>query len=225
MSGIATAVIGGAVISSVVGAKSASDASDAQTQSADASVAEQQRQFDIAQANMQPFQDAGEAALASQQDLLGLNGVAAQQSAYDTLETSPGQAFLQERAQKNLLSNAAAIGGLGGGNVREALVEQGVGFAQTDMDNQFSRLGQIAGQGQSSASTISSLGTQTGANIGSTLTSAGDARASGIINTNNAIQSGISGVTSGLAQSGLFGSGSSYTNTQATNTNPFARYS
>ncbi|GAG37164.1 unnamed protein product, partial [marine sediment metagenome] len=70
-----------------------------------------------------------------------------QQAAFAALNESPGQQFLRDRAQKNLLRNSAAIGGLGGGNVRSALVQQGIGFAQQDLQNQFSRLGQLAGQG------------------------------------------------------------------------------
>jgi len=209
MTGVATAVVAGSVISSAVGASAARKASKAQSKAADATVAEQRRQFDITQANLQPFQEAGTAAIGSQQALLGLSGPEAQAAAFAALEQSPGQQFLRDRAQKNLLRNASAIGGLGGGNVRSALVQQGVGFAQQDLQNQFGRLGQIAGQGQSAATSIGQFGQQTAGAIGNALTAGGNARASGILNQNQAIQQGISGVTTGLAQSGLFSGSSS----------------
>lgn len=244
MSGIATAVIGGAVISSVVGAKGAKDASQAQSESSSAAIDEQRRQFDettkrldeaqqFAREQQQPFQAAGTNALRSQQALIGELGIGAQRKAFDRLESSPGQQFLQDRAQKNLLRSSAAIGGLGGGNVREALVQQGVGFAQQDLQNQFGRLGQLAGQGQASAANIGQgaigsagqfgqLGAQSSGNIQNALLASGNARASGIIGQNNAIQSGLSGVFTGLGQSGLFSSGGEQA-ILANNTNPFAR--
>jgi len=203
------AILGGVVAgSSILGAKKAADASKdatkAQTAAADASVAEQQRQFDITQESLQPSIEAGNLARDQQVSLLGLGGTEAQQTAYDSLTQSPGQQFLQARAQKNLLNNAAAIGGLGGGNVRNALVQQGVGFAQTDLDNQFSRLGQLAGQGQAATTSVGQFGQSTSNNISNALIASGDARATGIANQNAAFQSGLSGVTTGLGQSGLF---------------------
>lgn len=200
MSGIATAVVAGAVISGAVASKNAKKAAKAQGEASDDSIAEQRRQFDITQGNLQPFQDAGTAAIGSQQDLLGLNGPEAQAAAFAAMENSPGQQFLRDRAQKNLLRNSSAIGGLGGGNVRSALVQQGVGFAQQDLQNQFGRLGQLAGQGQSAATSIGQFGQQTAGNIGNSLMAAGNARATGIMNQNQATQQAIQGVTTGLSQ-------------------------
>jgi hypothetical protein len=204
MSGIATAIVGGAVISGAVGSRAASKAAGAQVDATNTSVAEQRRQFDATQQNLQPFQQAGTAAIGAQQDLLGLNGSEAEKAAFAAMENSPGQQFLRDRAQKNLLRNASAIGGLGGGRVRSALVEQGVGFAQQDLQNQFGRLGQLAGQGQNAATSIGQFGQNSANNISNSMIAGGNARASGIMNQNAAFQNTISGVTTGLAQSGIF---------------------
>lgn len=166
--------------------KAAKSAAGAQVDASQAAIDEQRRQFDITQANYQPYQAAGSAALTQQQALLGLSGQDAQQQAYNQFTTSPGQQFLQERAQKNLLRNAAAIGGLGGGNVRNALVEQGVGFAQQDFQNQFGRLGQLAGQGQAAVSSLGGIGANTAGNIGNLQQASGQARASGILGAQQA---------------------------------------
>jgi hypothetical protein len=123
-----------------------------------------------------------------------------QQSAFDQFNQSPGQTFLRDRAQKNLLRNSAAIGGLGGGNVRSALVEQGVGFAQQDFNNQFGRLGQLAGQGQAATTAIGQFGQQTANNIGSNLIASGNARATGLTNQSNAVQNTISGLGTAAGQ-------------------------
>ena len=228
--GTGAAIIGGSILSGVMGARSASKAAKAQTAGQNASISEQRRQFDATQANLQPFQQAGEGAIAEQQNLIGLNGEDAQQASFDAMQNSPGQQFLRDRAQKNLLRNSSAIGGLGGGNVRSALVEQGVGFAQQDLNNQFGRLGQLAGQGQNAATSIGQFGQQSANNISNAQTNIGNARSSGIMNKSNAIQGAFSGALSGAAQGGFFGGGSppvqtgsfQQTGQFAGNTNPFA---
>ena len=130
---------------------------------------------------MQPFQEAGVGALSQQEALLGLSGQEAQQTALSGLEESAGQRFLRDRQQKALLRNASAIGGLGGGNVRTALQQQAVGFAQQDIENQFGRLGQLAGQGQSATATGAQLGANTATNIAGLQSDLGAAQASGIL--------------------------------------------
>ncbi len=203
--GTAAAIIGGSILTGVLGSQSAGKAAKAQVKGQEAGIDEQRRQFDVTQQSLQPFQQAGEAALTQQQALLGLSGDEAQQQAFASFSESPGQQFLRERGQRNLLRNASAIGGLGGGNVRSALVQQGVGFAQQDFNNQFGRLGQLAGQGQAAATNVGQFGAQAAGNISNALVAGGQARASGITNQNTALQQGISGVFSGAAQGGLFG--------------------
>lgn len=159
----------------------ASDAASAQVQGSQAGIAENRRQFDLTRSDFAPSQQAGVDALGQQRAMLGLDGPEAQQVAMAGLQESSGQKFLRERGQKNLLRNASAIGGLGGSNVREALVQQGVGFAQQDLENQFGRLGQLAGQGQAAAGSVGQFGAQTAGNISNLQNFAGQARASGIL--------------------------------------------
>ena len=167
--------------------RAAGQAADIQAQGELAGIEERRRQFDVTQESFRPFQEAGVSALGQQQALLGLSGQEAQQQAFAGLEDSPGQQFLRARAQKNLLRNASAIGGLGGGNVRSALVQQGVGFAQQDLQNQFGRLGQLAGQGQAAAGQVGQFGQQTSQGIQQGLQGQSQARASGILGRQQAI--------------------------------------
>lgn len=217
--GQAIGTVGGALITGALGSKAASESTQALERGAESGISEQRRQFDITQANLQPFQQAGVSAIEQQQALLGLSGQEAQQQAFSGIEESRGQQFLRERGQKNLLRNAAAIGSIGGGNVREALVQQGVGFAQQDLQNQFGRLGQLAGQGQSAATNVGQFGAQAAGNIANLQQSGAQARSSGILGQNQAVQQGIAGIATGVAQSGLFsgglfggGSGNQFTN-------------
>ena len=197
------AVAGATLISGAVASKSAKKAAKAQQRGIDTATDEQRRQFDVTQESLAPFQEAGELALTQQQALLGLTGAEEQAAAFAALEQSPGQQFLQDRAQKNLVRNASAIGGLGGGNVRSALVQQGVGFAQQDLQNQFGRLGQLAGQGQAAATNVGQFGQQTAGNISNLALQSGQARATGILNQ-SAIQQQAIGQIAGAAGQ-LFG--------------------
>ena len=99
----------------------------------------------------------------------GALGPEAQQAAYNQFNNSPGQQYLQEQAERGLLRNQSAIGGLGGGRVRQELQRQAMGLAQQDFGNQFSRLGQVAGAGQAAAGQLGQLrGTQAGLEAGIT---------------------------------------------------------
>lgn len=95
----------------------------------------------------QPFTEAGQQAVTQRSALLGLSGAESQQEAFSRFAESPGQTFLRERQERALLRNAAALGGLGGGNVRTALQEQAFGRAQTDLDQQLARLTGVAREG------------------------------------------------------------------------------
>lgn len=194
--------------------KDARRAAGVQAEASEAGIAEQRRQFDISQEQAAPFREAGVAALGQQQALLGLSGIDAQQQAFQGLSESPGQQFIRQRQEKALLRNAAATGGLGGGNVLSALNQQQAGFASQDIQNQFARLGQLSGQGQSATQQIAQLGGQTASNIANLTGQAGAARASGILAPTQARAAGLGQVLQlggqiggGLASGGFFNKG------------------
>ena len=118
---------------------------------------------------LQPFVEPGQQANSLQAALSGALGPEAQAQAFRDFQASPGQSFLQEQGERALTRNAAATGGLGGGNVRRELVGFGQGLAQQDLQNQFGRLGDVATRGLSAGTTIGGLrGQQAGiqGNIG-----------------------------------------------------------
>ena len=181
MSGVITATVVTGALSARAQSKAAKGAAAAQAGSAAAATAEQRRQFDVSREAAEPFRQAGLGALEQQQALLGLGTPEEQQKAFQAFGESPGQQFIRQRQERALLRNQAAIGGLGGGNVRTALQQQAAGFAQQDFQNQLSRLGGIAGQGQVATSNIAQLGAGTATNIGNLLQAGGQAQASGIL--------------------------------------------
>jgi hypothetical protein len=104
-----------------------------------------------------PYSQSGANAQQRQADLSGANGFEAQAAAFDTFNESPGQQYLREQAEKSLLRNTSAIGGLGGGRVRQELQRQAVGLAAQDYQNQFSNLGEISNRGVDSVTNQANL--------------------------------------------------------------------
>lgn len=191
------------LVEDVTGAEAAGDAASraagVQAQQAQSAVEEQRRQFDITQETLQPSIEAGNLAREQQLALLGLRGTEAFEQA--TTQT-PAQAFLERRAQKNLLQNASAIGGLGGGNVKSALIQQGAGFAGQQLQNQFNQLGQVAGQGTATTLNQAQLGAQSQQQQALLGQQAAEARASGILGKTQA-ESQATGQLLGLGGAAL----------------------
>ncbi len=225
----AVATIGGSLISSGNSSDAMNNATQAQTAANDQAIAEQQREFGINQANQAPWLAAGQDALSQQMGLLGLGsgGATQQQSAISQLQNSPLYQSLFRNGQNTVLNNAAATGGLRGGNTQSSLANFGSDTLAQVIQQQLANLGGISGTGQTSANQLGSAGQNTANSISSLLSQNGQSQAGGILGTagvnNNAINSiskslgglfGNSGFQSGL--SGLFGGGnfslpSSYT--------------
>ncbi|NBS27105.1 MAG: hypothetical protein EBS81_12510, partial [Gammaproteobacteria bacterium] len=68
--------------------------------------------------------------------------------------------YLQRQSERALTRQAAALGGLGGGNVRQDLVKLTADLYGQDYANQFARLGEIAQRGYGAAGTSAQLGGQ-----------------------------------------------------------------
>lgn len=146
-----------------------------------------------------PFAQGGTAAFNQQAALAGAQGAPAQQQAFDQFRSSPGQQFLQQRGEQALLRNAAAIGGIGGGNVRSALQQQGIGFAQQDFANQFNRLGGLSQIGLGAAGQQSAINQRVGELGGQAFLGTGQALAQGRTRAGEQIAGQISGTGSALA--------------------------
>ena len=111
---------------------------------------------------------AGGQGIENQAALAGLRGPEAQAQAFQGFQASPGQQFLQQESERALTRNAAATGGLGGGNVLRELQRQAIGLAQQDFSNQFQRGQQALGSQQLQGSNLANLAAQ-GGQLGSNL--------------------------------------------------------
>lgn len=237
--GVGAAIVGTSIVGGIMGSraqkKAASSAAGAQIQAAEMSIEEQRRQFEETQRLMQPFLEAGYGALEGlapfreagatafqqQQDLLGINGAAAQQAAIRQLETSPMYTEQVRAGEEALLQQASATGGLRGGNVQGALAQFRPAMLAQEIERQYGRLGGLAGaglgiesdlytMGQAAAGKQAAQGANMATNIGNLLTQQGQAQAGSALAAGQAranlynIPSQALGMAYGL---GMFGGG------------------
>lgn len=198
------AMAAASLVGSYLASDSQSDAADtaasAQTQSAQLGIEEQRRQFDAVQKLLSPYVNAGTGAMAGQQDLLGLNGQPAQQTAIGGIESSPMFGAMARQGEDAILANASATGGLRGGNVQGALAQFRPNLLAELIEKQYQRLGGITQMGQASAAGVGSAGMQTGNNVTQLLGQQGAAGAGAALASGRANAELINGIT------GAFGS-------------------
>lgn len=184
MSFVAVAIGSGAVLAagatvyaSSQQAAAANQAAHKQSQAAKAGIAEQKRQFDAIQKLLAPYVQAGAGALTGQQDLAGLNGPEAQQKAIDALQSSPQFASMIKQGETGILQNAAATGGVRGGNTQGALATYRPAMLNQLISDQYNRLGGLVGIGQASAAGQAAAGQNNANMISSLLQQQGQAQA------------------------------------------------
>lgn len=189
---LGSAIIGGAT--SIIGGNKAAKAQKKAAQTA----ADTERYFyDTTRADLEPWRETGKQGLSTLANLYGLNGAGARDQAYADFRTSPGYQFRVDQALKGVERTASARGRL-----RSPATELAVGryisdyVAGPEFNSYADRLAGIAGVGQSATNTTSAAGAQAAGGIGQAQMAAGNARASGYVNTANAINQGVQNVAS-----------------------------
>ena len=159
---------------------------------------------------LQGYQQTGTDALAMQRALAGLDGPEAYQAAIAQVEASPEFASMMQQGENALLQNASATGGLRGGNTQEALAQMRPAMLSQLIEQQYGRLGGLAGAGQAAAGGIAGLGQaaaagqaagglQSGQMVGSALGQIGASQAGGQLAQGQAWQAGLQGAGSGVS--------------------------
>lgn len=157
------------------------------------------RGADVAGAELAPFAAGGRAAFERQSALSGALGPEAQRRAFAEFTISPGQQFAQEQGQQALLRGEAAVGGLGGGRVRQELLRQGIGMAQQDFGRQFERLGTLSQIGAGAAGGRAGIAERTGVRGGEAILGTGRALAGGRTRAGEQIAGAVGTTGSALA--------------------------
>ncbi len=215
--GIATAIIGSAVVGGIMSSRAqksaAKSASQAQTRAADQGIAEQRRQFDAMQQLMAPFVSGGQDAFTQMLGLTGVGGPEAQQQMIERIQAGPEYGALVGQGEEAILQSASATGGLRGGNVQEALAKFRPEILSSLINQQYSRLGNIAGMGQNAAAGQASAGMNMASNIGNLYGQQGAAQAGAALARGQATANmwgniaGSVGLAAGLGGFGRGGAG------------------
>jgi hypothetical protein len=223
-------IAGGAtLLSGIIQGASASSAAATQAGAAQAGIDEQKRQNEATMAALAPYtkagvgamgrlsqyEEAGGQGLAGQLALAGLSGADAQQAAINSLNQSPEMLAMTQQGESAIRQNAAATGGLRGGNIQGALAQFRPQLLSSLINQQYSRLGGLTALGQGTATNIAQLGQsaaagqasgalQTGQNIAGLLQQQGASVAGGQLaqgqawqNVPNAFMTGL-GTYAGL---------------------------
>jgi len=122
----------------------------------------QQAATEQAMETYSPYLQAGEQALAQQQALLGLSGEEAQQAAINAIQQGSEYQTLLKEGEASILQNAAATGGLRGGNTQGALAQYSPTLLNNLISQKYSQLGGLTGLGQNAASNVAGLQTGLG---------------------------------------------------------------
>ena len=206
MSGIATAVVGSAVIGGVMSSKAqksaANTAANAQIDASEKSVEEQRRQFDAVQKLLKPYADAGLSGLTGQQNLLGINGTAAQQAAINNINNSSEMQTYLQQGENAILQNASATGGLRGGNTQAALAQFRPQLLNQLINQRYQNLAGMTALGQNAAAGTGNAGMQTASNISNLYQQTGAAQAGAALAQGQASANMWNGVSSTIGTLG-----------------------
>ena len=190
MSGYTAAAIGG---SALIGAYASNRAAGEQADAQREATAEQRRQFNRQIELQEPFRQAGVNALpeliaASRYTPFGM----------EQFQADPGYGFRLKEGLRALEGSAAARGGLLSGNAMRGVTRYGQELGSQEFTNAFNRyqseraarlnpLQSLAGMGQSNAATMAQQAGQFGQNMAQNAINMGNIRASGYMNTANAL--------------------------------------
>lgn len=204
---VGLAAVGG-IASSEIGSNAAKDAANIQAQSANNALNFQKSVFNTNQGNLQPFINAGQGATSTLSRLTGGNGTPAD---FSSFANSPDYKFALEQGNRGVTNYENSQGmGLSGGALKD-ISQFNQGLASQQYGNYFNRLMSLATLGGSAANGLAGNNATMSNSIGNTTMGVGQAQASGVVGSANAITGGInSGVTNSLLASYLGKSPSAY---------------
>lgn len=192
----------GSFLSSRSQSKAARSAANAQIEASEMGVEEQRRQFDAVQKLLKPYVDAGTGGLTGQQNLLGINGTAAQQAAINNINNSAEMQTYLQQGENAILQNASATGGLRGGNTQAALAQFRPQLLNQLINQRYQNLAGMTALGQNAAAGTGNAGMQTASNISNLYQQSGAAQAGAALAKGQASANMWNGLTGAIGQLG-----------------------
>jgi len=146
-----------AILGSMATGRYGADDAAAQEEAARLAAEEEAASIAAAQAALDPYNQAGVQATEQQQALMGLLGPEAQRAAYAMIENSPAFRAQMQMGEEAILQNAAATGGLRGGNTQAALAQFRPQLLDQLIQQQLGGLSGLSGQGLGAAGQFAGL--------------------------------------------------------------------
>jgi hypothetical protein len=230
MTWVVTAVVGGSVVSGLIGAHAAQSAADTQANAANNAAATQLQMFNTINDQNAPYRQAGQTALGRLTSMTSNpsdpNSLTHRFNTSDlNANLAPNYAFMLTQGQDAINNQNSVSNGLVSGNALKGLEDYTQNTAQSayqqafnnynaQQTNIFNRLSNIAGLGQTANQTTANAGTTAAGNAGSAQMAAGAAQAAGTVGSANALTGGLSNVgnyymLNNLTGGGVFGNGNS----------------
>lgn len=216
---------GTGLVSGIMGSNASQQAANTQAQAADEAAQVQMNMFNTTQANLQPYMQAGNSALAALQGGIGTGAQTAGGPSYGSLiapfqptmaqlSQTPGYQFTLQQGLQAAQNGYAAQGLGSSGAAIKGAANYAEGLAGTTYQQQFQNyltqnqqiynmLGGVASQGENAAANLGNVGVNTGSNVGNSLMSAGAASAAGTVGSTNALTGALSGIGSTASNTGL----------------------
>lgn len=218
----------GSIAASGSQANASENAANVQQTDQQASLAEQQREFNINQQNQAPWLQAGTQGIGTLSGLLSTPGQGLltpwtqqfQAPTADQAAQTPGYQFQLQQGNEALQNSAAARGGLLSGNTLTAMDQYSQGLASTNYQqvynnalqqyqqsynifqgnqtNEFNRLAALSGVGQQTAQSLGSQGQAAASNIANINATSGQQIGQSLQNAGAATASGYAGIANSL---------------------------
>lgn len=184
---LAWATAGAAVLGAGASIYASNKAASATKSASDKATALTKAQFDQTSKDLSPYREAGNAAVGSYSDAIGLNGPDAQQRAFANFRADPGYQYQQDEGQRAIEASSAARGGVLNGGTLRALQRTSQGIADQGYNSYLSRFMNLTNTGENAAARTGELGAAAAGQEGGYITNAGNAAAGSYLNMGNQV--------------------------------------
>ena len=205
----------GSIIGGAKQKKASRQAEAAQIAAYEKGVAEQQRQFNQTRDDYAPARGLLNPSVTQLADLVGINGVEAQQRGMEGVQNSPLLASIIRNGEESVLQNASATGGIRGGNTQRGLADFRADSFSQELQAQMARLASLTGIGMGATDSVANFGANKANALTNLFAEQGGTRANGLLTRggitakmwNSAGQFGDSVMSAIAGGAGGFGAG------------------
>lgn len=185
---------GASIIGGLMGKSSADKAAAAQASAANKALKFQKQMWETSRADMMPWMQAGQKALATYTGQLDGTGDP------NAFKTTPGYEFRVKQGETGVMNNLAALGMKNSGKALKALESFRQGIASQEYGTWMDRLAGVSGTGQQTSNSMANYAQNAGNSMGQTMQDAGQARASGYVGGANAMMGGLNSAANFIGQ-------------------------